>query len=1012
MKHLTVLLLILCLLPADLPAQETFHVNGVHDDRPDVHALINARIVTAPGTVIDKGVVLVNGDRISAVGANVAIPDGAVVHDLDGLYLYPGFVELDGDYGMPEVKEAKFSEEQGPQMESQTPGAYNWNQAIRAEVNAADMFTVDKAAAEEWRKRGVSAVVTHRHDGIARGVSILVSTADKDVHEVVLKDEVAAHYSFDKGSSTQDYPGSLMGAIALLRQTFLDAEWYADGGSRAEYNITLDELNKTSGLPQFFEVSNKLDVLRAAKIGAEFNKQFVVRCGNDSYQRIPEIKQSNVALVVPLDFPKPFKVTDPFDAYDISLARLQHWDLAPAGPAMLNQAGIRFALTTAEHKAAEDFWNQLRKAIQFGLSPEEALAALTVVPASLAGAQNDLGTIADGKIANILVTTGPLESKDAELVQHWVQGKQHNLGDVSLLRLRGSYNLNVASLGEFKLKLTGDASGLQADIDGEEARLDIAGRSISLSFRPQKKGTALLLSGTIDGDRAMSGRAQRVGGPWINWTATFKSAHKDSKHAAVKERQPISSVNYPLGAYGWDELPSSGSYLIRNATVWTCEADGILTNADVLVQNGKIAQVGQNLSAGGATVIDGTGKHVSPGVIDEHSHIAISRGVNEWTQASSAEVRIGDVVNSDDVNIYRQLAGGVTTSQLLHGSANPIGGQSALIKLRWGQAPEAMKFEGADGFIKFALGENVKQSNWGDLNTVRFPQTRMGVEQVYVDHFTRAVEYEKAWNDYNALGPAQQRAQIPPRRDLDLETLLEIVRNERFITCHSYVQSEISMLMDVADRFGFRINTFTHILEGYKVADIMKEHGAGASSFSDWWAYKYEVIDAIPHNGAILHRMDIVTAFNSDSPEMARRLNQEAAKAVKYGAISEEEALKFVTINPATLLHIDDRVGSIKVGKDADLVLWTDNPLSIYAKVEKTFVDGTLMYDRARDAELLAAAEKQRHELIEQMRVAQANGEDTEEAGEEEEEHFHCEDIHDFGREEVRHNHHSSGHHE
>jgi imidazolonepropionase-like amidohydrolase len=360
---------------------------------------------------------------------------------------------------------------------------------------------------------------------------------------------------------------------------------------------------------------------------------------------------------------------------------------------------------------------------------------------------------------------------------------------------------------------------------------------------------------------------------------------------------------------------------------------------------------------------------VTSGIIDEHNHIAISEGVNEGAEAASAEVRIGDVVTSEDINIYRQLSGGVTAAQLLHGSADPIGGQSALIKFRWGYTPEKMKIEGADGFIKFALGENVKQSNWGDKFTVRYPQTRMGVEQTYVNYFTKAREYE------NAL-----KAKKNVRRDLMLDALVEILNKKRFITCHSYVQSEINMLMHVADSFGFKVNTFTHILEGYKVADKMKAHGVNASTFSDWWAYKYEVIDAIPYNANILNKMGINTAINSDDAEMARRLNQEAAKTVKYGGTSEEDAWKMVTLNPAKMLHLDSHMGSIKVGKDADIVIWSDNPLSIYARVENTFVDGICFYDAQKDAQKREYIRTERARLTQKILDDKKGGAPTQDA--------------------------------
>ena len=317
--------------------------------------------------------------------------------------------------------------------------------------------------------------------------------------------------------------------------------------------------------------------------------------------------------------------------------------------------------------------------------------------------------------------------------------------------------------------------------------------------------------------------------------------------------------------------------------------------------------------------------------------------INEGGHNSSAEVSIMDVINPDDVNIYRNLAGGVTTVQILHGSANPIGGQSAIIKLKWGSEINDMFFEDAAPFIKFALGENVKQSNWSGS---RFPQTRMGVEQVFVDHFDRAKEYGKEWTKYNSLSSRQKRSINKPRFDEELETLWEILKGERFISSHSYVQSEINMLMKVAEMFDFRIKIFTHILEGYKVADKMAEHGVGGSTFSDWWGYKFEVNDAIPYNASIMHNAGVTVALNSDNSELSRRLNLEAAKAVKYGTVDEEEAWKFVTLNPAKLLRIDDKVGSLKAGKHADLVVWDGHPMSLFTKTEQTYIEGALYFDK------------------------------------------------------------------
>jgi imidazolonepropionase-like amidohydrolase len=417
-------------------------------------------------------------------------------------------------------------------------------------------------------------------------------------------------------------------------------------------------------------------------------------------------------------------------------------------------------------------------------------------------------------------------------------------------------------------------------------------------------------------------------------------------------------------SYGNEHPLKPVSVVFENVNIWTNEAEGNIDRGFVVVEGGKIAFVGKNKPyfPPGAQVIDGSSMHLTSGIIDEHSHIAISRGVNEGGQSVSAEVSIGDVVYPEDISIYRQLAGGVTAAQLLHGSANAIGGQSALIKLKWGAMPETMKIENAPGFIKCALGENVKQSNWGDRNVVRFPQTRMGVEQVFYDAFYRAKKYRSSWDEF-LKNKASDPALKPPRKDLELEVLLEILDGKRFITCHSYVQSEVNMLMKVADSMGFKVNTFTHILEGYKVADKMKQHGVGGSTFADWWAYKFEVNEAIPYNAALMHQQGLVVAINSDDAEMGRRLNQEAAKTVKYGGLSEVEAWKTVTLNPAKLLHLDHRMGSIAVGKDADLVLWNDHPLSINARVKLTMIEGVIYFDEVKDLEL------QSRNKMEKMRI-------------------------------------------
>jgi N-acetylglucosamine-6-phosphate deacetylase len=415
--------------------------------------------------------------------------------------------------------------------------------------------------------------------------------------------------------------------------------------------------------------------------------------------------------------------------------------------------------------------------------------------------------------------------------------------------------------------------------------------------------------------------------------------------------------------------------LVRNATVWTSGPAGKLENADLLIRRGKVEKVGTDLDAPkGAVVIDGTGKHVTPGLIDCHSHSFVAGRVNEGTNNVTSEVRIQDVVNSETVTMYRQLAGGLTTANLLHGSANAIGGQNCVVKLRYGENPEDMKFEGAPAGIKFALGENPKQSNWGRESNTRYPQTRSGVEQLISERFLAALDYMQAQEDYER----NRKHGLPPKRDLQLDALVEIIRGERLVHSHSYRADEILMLIRIADRFGFTIGSFQHVLEGYKVADEIAVHGAGASSFSDWWAYKFEVYDAIPYNGSIMWDRGVVTSFNSDDSRLARFLNLEAAKAVKYGGVPEEEALKFVTLNPAIQLSIEDRVGSLESGKDADFVIWNGHPLSTYSLVEQTWVDGRKYFDREEDLANREAILAERDALIEKVKAEKKKDKDEE----------------------------------
>ncbi|MFD1140346.1 amidohydrolase family protein [Larkinella insperata] len=987
-------------------SQVTFPRNGVYDERPGLYAFTNATIIVDPKTTLEGATLLIRNGRIEAVGKTVSIPAGTVVADLKGKRIYPALVDIESDYGMPALqRNAPGGGRGAPQYDSNKKGAYNWNQAIQPEVDAGAIFKANVQQANELRRLGFGAVVTHPHDGIARGNSVLVTLADDRENNVVIRDRVSAHYSFSKGTSTQTYPNSPMGAVALLRQTYYDADWYKKAGKTVESNLSLEAFNQLQSLPSVFEVPDRLGVLRADKIGEEFGVQYIIKSAGDEYQRLDEIKATGGSLIVPLNFPQAYDVEDAWDADNVTLAEMKHWEMAPANPGMLAKAGVPFALTTANLRNKTDFWSNLRKAIEYGLTEQQALTALTTTPAQLLKIDNEVGSLKPGLLANFLVTSDNLFSADNVILENWVRGRQYVYLDKNAPDWRGTYNLTIGDRSNLKLNITGKPGKLEYQILADTAKITpkvaLANDLISLQIQLNKKqGGTTRLTGYREGT-TLKGEGELPDGKAVKWSATLAqpftaSATKPDTVAtdrAKKTAPEYGKLLYPFVGMGNLEKPKAQTLLIRNATVWTNEKDGILTSADVLVQNGKIAKVGKGLAApAGAQVVDGTGKHLTNGIIDEHSHIALY-SINEGGQSSSAEVRMGDVINSEDINIYRQLAGGVTTSQLLHGSANSIGGQSAIVKLKWGEAPQDLLVKGADGFIKFALGENVKQANWGDAVRIRFPQTRMGVEQVYFDHFTRAREYDNAWKAYNSMSAKEKAKAVPPRRDVELDALAEILNKKRFITCHSYVQSEINMLMKVADSLGFKVNTFTHILEGYKVADKMAKHGVGGSTFADWWAYKMEVKDAIPYNAALMARAGVVVSINSDDAEMARRLNQEAAKAVEYGGISEEEAWKMVTLNPAKLLHLDNRLGSIRSGKDADLVLWNNNPLAVYARPEKTIIDGTIYFDAQDDDRKRDDLQKERARLIQKMLTAKAGGAQTQRPTFRRQRMWHCEDV-------------------
>jgi len=969
-------------------------VDGLRDNTPQVHALVNARLVPTPGEVIEKGNVIVREGVIVAVGAQAAPPADARIWDYTGKTIYAGFIEPYSSLGMPAGKarmQGQSGSERSEARAEERPGPRHWNPLMRADDNAEDLFQPDQSKAKALRELGFGAALVAPGKGIFRGTSVLVSLGEVGTSRSVIKPRVAQHLAFETaGEQAGGYPNSLMGSIAFIRQSFLDAQWYAaavaayrrhPAQSRPEESPALAALSETMAArqPVIFEVSNDLNLVRALNIAREFNLAVMVCGSGHEYRQLEKIKTAGVTIILPLDFPEKPKVETPEEALAVSLEALQHWELAPSNPYWLHQAGVPFAFTTNKLKQESDFIPRVRRAIERGLPVSAALAALTTVPAKIVGEENRLGSIAPGKFANLVVTDGELFAEKTSILEVWIEGKRHEIKKPAAFDLRGKWQLTLRHNGlggDLQLELNGTPEKLSGEVSREKARARLTkaqldDKQVALVFKGDSLGWAgvIRLSGFAE-PNLLQGQGEMADGSPVWWSA--KRVEPFQEKAQEKPKTAATAMAwrkiYPYGGFGRSAPPEQPPVLlVRGATLWTSGPAGKLENADLLIKAGKIVQIGKDLAVPpGAMTIDAKGKHVTPGLIDAHSHAAAS-SINESGQAVTAEVSIGEVIDPSDINIYQQLAGGLTTAHVMHGSANPIGGKNQVMKWRWGADAEGLKFVEAPPTIKFALGENVKQSNWGDRFTTRYPQTRMGVEQIIRDRFRAARDYEKAWHEFSAANRKNPGSIIPPRRDLELETLLEILHGKRFIHCHSYRQDEILMLVRLAEEFNFKVGTFQHVLEGYKVAEAISAHGAGASCFSDWWAYKFEVYDAIPYNGALMHQQGIVVSFNSDSDELARRMNLEAAKAVKYGNLDEQEALKFVTLNPAKQLKVDHLIGSLEVGKQADFVIWSGSPLSTYSICEQTWIEGRKYFDRSEDLELRAALEKERAALIQKV---------------------------------------------
>lgn len=850
----------LLLAPSSATAQE----QPAHPTFPPNFAITNARIVTVAGPVIERGTIVVRDGVITEVGSGVSVPADAWIINGRGKTVYPGLIDAFGTLGHPESSGRRASSQAphswGPE---DRPGTFTWRSA------ADDLDPADERL-RQWRDAGFTTALTTLPTGLVTGEAAVINLAGERDRELVVEPKVAQRVNLrTRNNGYNGFPRSLMGIFAYLEQLHLDAKHYDQlwtawdrdprGRTRPEYDKTLEPLRSTR--PLLFPAENRIEIDRALRTGKRLGAPIIIYGGRQAYEAVDLLRGSETPVLIDLAWPRPPR--NRAAAGDVTLSTMRRWEHSPTTPARLHAAGVRFAFYTGGLSNPGEFREGVRLAIDAGLAPDAAIRALTLSAAEILGVADRLGSIEEGKIANLVITNGDI--------------------------------LDPATRVE------------RVIIDGHPVHPRPAARRVAQG--------------------SQSAEAEKVPGT-----------------------VPMAKIT---GPYREDRVT-----LIRNATILTAVGPAI-EGGDVLIRDGKIAEVGKGVKApSGARVVDATGLYLMPGIVDAHSHRA-SSSVNEGAVAVSAMTGIKDIIDPTDIGLYRALAGGVTTINVLHGSANPIGGRNAILKLRWGADAEEMIMEGAPEGIKFALGENPKRGR----TPARYPNSRMGVQDVIRQAFIEARDYMREWEAYEARRKRDRNA-VPPRRDLKLETIAEILRGERHVHAHSYRADEILQLIRLAEEFGVRIQTLQHVLEGYKVADEIARHGAGASTFSDWWGFKMESYDAIPHNAALMTERGVLVSINSDDAEEMRHLNQEAAKSMKWGGLSELEALRLVTLNPAIQLGIGDRVGSIEVGKDADLVLYKGHPLSMSGVVQQTYVDGRLFFDIELDRQRQAELEKEKEALL------------------------------------------------
>ena len=977
------------LLTSGVAAQQatrTQPVTGIRDNGTGFHALVGARVVTAPGQVLDDATVVIRNGLIQSVGRNTEAPAGARVWDLTGHTIYPGFIDAHADLGMDAVPEGG------------DVGPTHWNPQVRAWFSTTRNLQDDPERRAALRSQGFGTALVVPTEGIFRGTASVVNLGDAGVRDRVLRSDLVQAVGFQRSFSLGGaYPNSSMGTIALIKQTFMDTDWYMrawgayeDSGRAFLPPETSEALAALADAvqgnqPIVFETGSEEEYLRAYKLAAEYGVDAWYRGSGEEYRIIDVLRGRTDPLIIPLSFPDAPDVDDPESALNASLADLRDWYLAPTSPAQLADAGIRFAITSGGLSSLNEFLPNLRIAVARGLSTSDALAAITTTPAALLGLENTHGTIEEGRVANLVVSEGDLFTEEATVRDVWVRGQAYEVTRPPEIDPRGTWLITSDDEWGFEaeLRLEGPLNRLRGSIDiagPDGASIDLASAEvvaetgrIKVRFDGEDLGYegVALLAGSVRGEE-FYGWTSLPNGANPSFRGSRTEAFEGATRGTVAMNVPEIDLPFirPMMEYGRTAIPEQpAAVVVRNATVWSQGPLGRMENADLLIQAGKIVAVGPDLDAPrGAIEIDATGKHVTPGLIDPHIHSGVS-SVNESGFAIVPEVQMGDVVTHNNIWMYRQLAGGLTTAHIKHGSANPIGGENVFVKMRWGSLPDDLKLEGAPRTVKFALGENPKRRQG------RYPDTRMGTQEIIRDHFLAARDYEREWQRWEANGEG-----IPPRRDLRMEAILDILNQELLISSHGYRADEFLALVRLAEEFGFRVQTLQHGVEAYKIAPELAASGVAAVVWSDWGGFKLEAYDATVYNARILIEAGVVTSLHSDDSEIASRMNWEAGKLLRTG-LTPEQALSTVTNGSAKAVAIDARVGSLEAGKDGDFVIWSGNPLSQFTRAEQTWVDGRRYFSLEEDAAMRVQIDRERTQLIQAILSVGENDDDDEGRG-------------------------------